>query len=127
LLVEDVEAVRRLISYYLASSGYRVLEAENGEDAFRVTNEHGGPIDLLITEVRMPKANGFQVARALAERLAGLKIIFISGYVQDLDGERERQTSAVRFLLKPFLKEALLNMVSDLLGQEKERAAGSFA
>ena len=121
LLVEGEEGVRHLLREYLASSGYGVVEAEGGEEAIRIANEHGGPIDLLITDAIMPGVNGFAVARALSERRPGMKTIFISGYARERVNELESPPGGARFLPKPFLKKHLLNHVSELLGQEKSR------
>ncbi len=123
LLVEDQENVRGLLREYLCNAGYAVLEAANGEDAMRVADGHVGPIDLVITDVMMPGANGFEVARHLAIARPAIKIIFISGYAQELvDGVADLPLGA-RFLPKPFARAELLQKVSTLLlGREKSRA-----
>jgi two-component system, cell cycle sensor histidine kinase and response regulator CckA len=119
LLVEDQAGVRHLLREYLATSGCKVIDAESGEDAIRIANEHAGPIDLLITDVVMPGANGFEVARELSERRAQMKIIFISGYAPELANGLEGLPKGARFLPKPLLKKDLLHNVSELLGQDK--------
>jgi hypothetical protein len=95
--------------------GLTVIEAENGEEAIRVGNEYEGNIDLVITDVMMPKASGFEVARALSDRRPGIKIIFISGCAQELVNGVERLPSGARFLPKPFVRGELLKHVSELL------------
>jgi two-component system cell cycle sensor histidine kinase/response regulator CckA len=122
LLVEDQESVRRLLRDYLVNIGCNILEATNGEEAIRIADEHDGPIDLLITDVMMPRANGFAVARALAERRAGMKIMFISGYAEELHKGLENLPAGARFLPKPFARTDLLKNVSDLLGPERTLA-----
>jgi PAS domain S-box-containing protein len=119
LLVEDQESVRRLLRDYLFNSGYVVLEATNGEEAIRISGEHDGAIDLLITDVMMPRASGFEVARALAECRAGMKVMFISGYAEELENGLESLPAGARFLPKPFARTDLLKNVSDLLGRGK--------
>src|SRR5579863_820007 len=119
LLVEDQESVRRLLCDYLVGTGCNVLEATNGEEAIRIADEHHGPIDLLITDVMMPRANGFAVARALAERRAEMKVMFISGYAEGLENGLESLPAGARFLPKPFARSDLLKNVNDLLGEEK--------
>jgi two-component system, cell cycle sensor histidine kinase and response regulator CckA len=119
LLVEDQEAVRRLLRDYLVNTGCSVLEATNGEEAIRISGEYDGAIDLLITDVMMPRASGFAVARRLAERRAGMKIMFISGYAEELENGLESLPAGARFLPKPFARTDLLKNVNDLLGRGK--------
>ena len=113
LLVEDQHEVRRLVRTYLEDSGCIILEAENGKEAIRIARDHPVSIDLLITDVTMPEAGGFEVARAL-----GLtRTIFISGYAQELVDGLESLPPGARFLPKPFMKHDLRRSVADLLGQ----------
>jgi two-component system, cell cycle sensor histidine kinase and response regulator CckA len=119
LLVEDQDSVRRLVRDYLINTGYVVLEARSGEEAIRIADEYDGPIDPLITDVMMPRASGFAVARALAERRAGMKVMFISGYAEELEKGLENLPAGARFLPKPFARTDLLKHVRDLLGREK--------
>jgi two-component system, cell cycle sensor histidine kinase and response regulator CckA len=118
LLVDDQKDVRRLLLTYLEDSGCRILEAENGEDAIRIAREYPGTIDLLITDVVMPKANGFEVARKLVGQKGITHTIFISGYAQDLVNGLESLPAGARFLPKPFAKRDFLQNVSDLLSQK---------
>lgn len=125
LLVEDQEGVRSLVRAYLTGSGYKVLEAENGEEAIRVSKAYTGAIELLITDVVMPKAGGFEVARALAEQRPGIKTIFISGYAQELLDGRQSLPPGARFLPKPFARRDFLRNVSELLMQAKKHSMRS--
>lgn len=120
LLTEDQEGIRHLIRDYLLSVGYRVLEAENGEEAILIAAEHSGPIDLLITDVIMPGPNGLEVAQTLAAQRPGMKIVFISGYAGEM--VHEKVPAGARFLPKPFTKAELLNHVSELLEPQKTQA-----
>jgi two-component system cell cycle sensor histidine kinase/response regulator CckA len=119
LLVEDQESVRRLLRDCLVNAGCNVLEAGNGEEAIRIAGDHDGTIDLLITDVMMPRASGFAVARALAESREGMKVMFISGYAEELESGMESLPAGARFLPKPFGKVDLLKNVSDLLSQAR--------
>ncbi len=127
LLVEDQDNVRGLLREYLANAGYIVLEARNGDEAIRIADEHSGPIDLLITDVMMPGANGFEVARNVFAGRPGIKTIFISGYAQELVDGVVNLPPGARFLPKPFSKTELLQKVSSLLlGREKTRTVNAF-
>ena len=117
LLVEDQHDVRRLLRAYLEECGCRILEAENGAEAIRIGREHPDPIHLLITDVVMPEAGGFEVARALHGQRGLTKTIFISGYAKELVDGLESLPDGARFLPKPFTKRDLLLTVGDLLGR----------
>jgi two-component system, cell cycle sensor histidine kinase and response regulator CckA len=102
LLVEDEEAVRSLSRQILTSSGYRVLEAEDGERAIDVAKRHSHEIDLVVTDVIMPGLGARRMLQELKQHLPGMKVLFISGYgdetlPQDLVG-----FSTPAFLQKPF-------------------------
>jgi PAS domain S-box-containing protein len=115
LLVEDEEALRKLAGEVLRSSGYTVLEAVNGEDAVSVYRRFTGPIPLLVTDMIMPGMNG----RALAERLRGLrpdiKVLYISGYTENLLDLHGPLGPATAFLQKPFAPALLTGKVRELL------------
>lgn len=115
LLVEDDEQVRQLAGAVLQSKGYTVLEARHGDEALSIAGTHDGAIDLLITDVVMPRMSG----RALAERLrAGrphLKIIFMSGYTDDTVIRHGLLTAEVEFLHKPFSTSTLTAKVRQVL------------
>jgi PAS domain S-box-containing protein len=114
LLVEDEEGVRKLVHAILESKGYSVLEASNGVSALSAYEKNAHKIDLVLTDVVMPQMNGFELARSLAEKRNGLKILFMSGYrdnpIAPPGGGQPRD-----FLQKPFTPEVLLNKVRDVL------------
>ena len=122
LLVEDQENVRGLLREYLLGAGYTVLEAADGEEAVRIANDYSGQIDVVVTDVMMPGLNGFEVARNLSIGRPEIKIIFISGYAQELVDSVANLPQGARFLPKPFAKTELLQKVSSLLlGREKSQ------
>jgi|GEM_PF-1528994 len=114
MLVEDEEAVRSLASSVLKEAGYVVLEAPNGVEALKVLSTKKPKIDLLLTDVIMPRMGGKELARGVLERSPMTPVVFMSGYTgQDpLMDEREDQSS---FLQKPFLATELLRKVRDAL------------
>jgi two-component system, cell cycle sensor histidine kinase and response regulator CckA len=107
LLVEDEASVRMASGIFLTQSGYKVLEASDGEDALRVSREHAGPIHLIITDVVMPAMSGPRLAERLAEERPEMAVLFVSGYVED------EVTS--RFLQKPFSLKVLAREVRQVL------------
>ncbi len=113
LLVEDEVSVRKLARLALERSGYTVLVAEHGLAALELAKGHAGPIDMLVTDVVMPEMRGPDLAHLLSERRPGLRVLFISGYVQDsLDRE---DLSELNFLLKPFTLRDLSDRVRAVL------------
>src|SRR5262249_17473333 len=83
LLVEDEPAVRNLSRLVLQSCGYTVLEAQDGEEAVAVAQQYTGPIHVLVTDVVMPRMNGLQLAKQLAQSRPDVRILFMSGYTDE--------------------------------------------
>ena len=115
LLVEDEPAVRRIARLALESQGYRVLEAESGEDAVGTADTHPGPIHLLVTDVVMPGMGGREVAEAVRRRRPGLPVLFMSGYTDDAVVRHGVSQSADAFLQKPFAPLGLARKVREVL------------
>lgn len=107
LLVEDDPPLREFLARVLRRAGYCVVEAANGEHALEVSERHGR-IDLLITDVVMPKLGGFELARCLCARDPQLPVVYISGYSETaLTNQTARGPKAV-WLTKPFSSSELL-------------------
>jgi PAS domain S-box-containing protein len=115
LLVEDERDVRRLAATILESHGYRVLTAGDGEEALRMFERCEDRIDLLISDVVMPRMRGPELAAHLRRRQPEMKVLFISGYT-DPSIANHVVSAASHFLQKPFAAEALVRAVSDALG-----------
>ena len=119
LVVDDDQWVRVLARDVLASEGYRVLEAADGQDAIRVAAEHPGPIHLLLTDVVMPGMNGCELAAGLVPLLSGLKVLFMSAYDRDfLVGSGLNPIGPV--ITKPFTTEYLSRRVRMVLDRQPE-------
>jgi signal transduction histidine kinase/ActR/RegA family two-component response regulator len=115
LLVEDEAGVRSLAREVLDRAGYRVLEATDGEEALALCRRGSGPIDLLITDVVMPRMSGSTLARRLAPLCPGMKVLFISGFTDSALVRHGVQSGEVECLLKPFGPEDLLQRVREVL------------
>ena len=127
LVVEDEEAVRTLVSEYLSSVGYRVLTAGDGTDALEIAETHGKEIHLLLTDVVMPRMRGPELAERLKIIIPKLKIIYMSGYLDQNDGNRSFLEGAF-FLDKPFSRSVLLRQVEEALrGSRSHRGSQSPA
>jgi len=117
LLVEDEEAVRHLARRTLRHRGYQVLEAANGQDALAIAEQHRAPIDLLLTDVIMPRMGGRELAGRLRGTCAGLRVLFTSGHANDDGLGRVMQGEHTAFLAKPFTSLELSRKVRELLDQ----------
>jgi len=119
LLVEDEEDVRILIRDELRKLGYRIVEARNGVEACLVATPHIGKLKLLLTDIVMPGMSGTELARHLRVIKPELKLLFISGYTDDVGIGAGDPASA--YLQKPFTPEALASSVRELLDAKPNR------
>jgi len=115
LLVEDEEMVRRMTKLILSQSGYTVLEASNGKEALAVAERHRGPIHLLITDLVMPNLRGRELAERLTAVRSGLRVLFMSGYTEDMVVQQGVESATANFLPKPFSLASLTNKVREVL------------
>jgi CheY-like chemotaxis protein len=121
LVVEDESAVRTLIGSLLRQQGYDVLEAPHGDEALRMLEHNGASIHLLVTDLVMPRLGGVDLARCVASRQPGVKVLFMSGYSDDALIRREGVLAGTMFLRKPFTSEALCGKVREVLDQPAPR------
>ncbi|BCS35354.1 hypothetical protein TBR22_A45810 [Luteitalea sp. TBR-22] len=115
LVVEDHEAVRRLAADVLRAHGYHVLVAEHGMEAIALVEARGGHIDLLLTDVIMPRMSGRDVATALQKLVPGIGVLFMSGYTQTAIVQNGALETGLQFLAKPFTPGELLARVREVL------------
>ena len=116
LVVEDEEALRELVCEFLRSLGYNVLAANSGQSALSVASLHDRLIDVLVTDVVMPKMSGRQLSQMLANTRPGLKTIYMSGYTDDAVVRHGIREAAVAFLQKPFSLSTLARKVREVIG-----------
>jgi two-component system cell cycle sensor histidine kinase/response regulator CckA len=113
--LEDEASVRRASRHFLVQSGYHVLEATDGEDALRVSHDHHGLIQLMITDVVMPGMGGPKLAERLASERPDMKVLFVSGYAENTVLRHGKIDVVTRFLQKPFSLKALARKVREVL------------
>ena len=116
LLVEDEEIVRNLAVRVLDASGYRVLQAGNGDEAITLALGCGERIDLLLTDVVMPGMSGRELANRLTQLHPETRVLFTSGYTDDAIVHHGVLDEGVSFIGKPYTPSALARKVREVLG-----------
>jgi signal transduction histidine kinase len=115
LLVEDERAVRSLARRVLQARGYTVLEAENGDEAFFLCEQYAWPLHLVLTDVILPKMTGRRVAERLKLLRPALKVLFMSGHVDDALSHHGVLDAGTALLQKPFTATGLARKVREVL------------
>ena len=123
LVVEDDDPLREVVSEYLRTHGYSVVQAGNGPEALKVVDQHAGPLDLLLTDVIMPKMSGPELAAKIASRQE-MATLFMSGYTDDAIVNHGILQADTAFIQKPFSLSALGNKLRQVLDAHKARQRG---
>lgn len=121
LVVDDEPDVRKVIRMILTRAGYEVLEAEDGERAIQIINEGENPllVDAMITDIRMPKINGFEVISYFQMLFPRVPLIVLTGYPDLEMANAFFKTGLVDYLVKPVDKDNLLNSVGRAIEQRE--------
>jgi two-component system cell cycle sensor histidine kinase/response regulator CckA len=116
LLVEDEAPVRMFTARALRNKGYTVIEARSGDMALELIAEAKETIDLVITDVMMPRMDGPTLVGHIRRKLPTIKVIFISGYAEDTFGKRLGSGEGLHFLPKPYSLKDLAAAVKEIMG-----------
>ncbi len=122
-MVEDEDSVRKLLGLTLKRAGYRVLLASNGYDALDLCRHHEGWVDLLITDVVMPRMSGQELVRRLAPMYPAMKVLYLSGYPFVESISLGMLSPESPFLQKPFPIDVLAWTVHKLLEKPNHHPA----
>ena len=118
VLAEDDEGVRDFLSFFLGRLGYRVLEAGDGVEAMELAQRFPEPIDLLLSDIVMPRMDGIELARRLTQARPDIKVLLMSGYPGDA-AETQVPAGRGRLLNKPFERDELARRVRAVLDGTK--------
>ncbi len=119
LLAEDDRSVRRLVVTELGRRGFTVLDAEDGRAALELFTQHKDSVDILVTDVVMPRMNGADLAKEVEKLRPGLKVLFISGHPERA-GSGVDPTGVTNLLMKPFTADTLAARIKEMLTGKKE-------
>ena len=125
LLVEDEANLRYLARQFLEKQGYRVLEAADGAVAMQIVVAHEGVIHLLLTDVIMPGMNGRELAQRISEIRPNTKVLYMSGYTENVIGRNGTLDAGIRLLQKPFTLRDLKSKVREVLDSTPREVAMS--
>jgi len=114
LFAEDDEQIRWITTEMLTAAGYTVLTAENGELAFNLGLRHLKEIDILLTDLRMPKIRGKDLIELMLTERPDVKVLISSGYIKNKDQKIEIMDRRIPFLIKPYSRKALLEAIENL-------------
>jgi len=115
LVVEDEANLRYLVRQFLEKQGYRVIEAADGAVAMQIAVAHDAVIHLLLTDVIMPGMNGRELAQRVLEIRPNVKVLYMSGYTENVIGRNGTLDAGIRLLQKPFTLRDLRNKVREVL------------
>jgi two-component system cell cycle sensor histidine kinase/response regulator CckA len=118
LLVEDEGGVRALVRETLEMNGYTVLEARNSKEAVALFESNKDRIQMVLSDVVMPETNGPELVELLKSRLPSLKVLFMSGYTEDIMSHQATLDAPVSLLEKPFTPDLLVHKVREVLDQD---------
>jgi len=118
LVAEDEESVRKILVRVLEKYGYRVLQAGHGAEAVQKASEYQDEIDLLLTDTIMPKMNGKELADELRKFRPKIKVIFISGYTEEVLSEQGILDSNIHLIQKPFELDFLVREIRKVLDEK---------
>ena len=119
LVAEDEDTIRKLVRHLLEGKGYKVLEARDGSEALAICEKHHH-IDLLLTDVKMPKIGGRELAEKVTPFQPEMMVIFMSGYTNDTLIAEGIKVKGTKFLQKPFTAAELVHKVRDVLDSNRK-------
>ena len=122
--MEDEPGVRKFVHSMLEKQGYHVIESVDTDDALRIAADSRVPIDLLLTDVIMPRLNGPELAERVTVLRPGIKVLYMSGYTDRAVRLQDRLGGDANFIQKPFTRSSLGQKLRDLLATRADTETG---
>jgi two-component system chemotaxis response regulator CheY len=115
LIVDDSESIREIVSFTLENEGYKVLVAEDGQDAMKFLDK--GPIDLILTDLHMPVMNGIEFIKAVRNNpeFKSVPILFLTTESQTAKKMEAKEAGATGWIIKPFVPAKLIEAISKVM------------
>jgi CheY-like chemotaxis protein len=117
LVVDDEAGVRVMVARMLSLSGYAVVSAQSGEEALSIVQDYAAPIDLVLSDVRMPGMSGPEMVEEIQKLRPGIRVMYMSAYSRDVLPPGVQDTD-VPFLTKPFTMRTLALSIVETLRRE---------
>ncbi|GEM_PF-2177704 len=118
LIAENDSSLLKIAEKILKATGYKILSAHNGEEALKIAEKYSQPIHMLLSDVVMPKLNGNELAEKIKLFYPEIKVVFMSGYTDDIIDNHGVLKPGLKFIEKPFLPEDLKHIVDEVLSTE---------
>ncbi len=115
LVIDDEKGVLEILNQIISRLGFKPILTDDPMEALRIAQENKSKIKLLISDIVLPKINGFDLAREVEQFIPNLKILFMSGYFEELNLERLRSTSGIHLIKKPFSIQNLTQKIQEIL------------
>lgn len=115
LLVEDEEMLRELAKMSLKGSGYRVMTASEGEEAIRIYKVHHNEIDLVLSDMGLPKLDGYSIFKELKKINPTVKFVLASGYIDPAQKSEILKSGVKEFIQKPYAPNDMLKRIRNVL------------
>lgn len=113
LVVDDENPIREMVSDMLNDAGFKVFVASNGEEALKLFDDPNFKVDLLLTDIVMPKVTGIRLAETVGRNHPSVPVLFMSGFPRDTQFQQDCESGQKRFIQKPFSSDILVRTVQD--------------
>jgi CheY-like chemotaxis protein len=124
LVVEDEDILRDLLVKILEMQGYRVIPASDGDEAIRRFNEHANEIDLVLSDMGLPKRSGWDAIKSMQRGSGAIRALLASGYLDPGQKSEVLKSGISGFIQKPYKMDEVIRAVRETLDEEREDSAG---
>jgi PAS domain S-box-containing protein len=125
LVVEDDEPIRRLVVRSLVEAGFKVLEAADGVDALRTSREYPGEIEVVLTDVVMPRMGGTELVAVLRRERPAIRVLYTSGYAEEFFARHGELEPGIELLAKPYTPALLIERVTSKVPGRRPSGSGA--